>query len=74
MAENSLRAEEGRVAVSDFVVGQPVSVSHGMLAGATGVIDCIPDSSDRAIRVNGWPEGVYVVVVDDATKLERALS
>jgi hypothetical protein len=72
MSENSSRAENGRWAVSDFVAGQPVSVSHGILSGATGVIECISESSDRAIRVNGWPEGVYVVVVNDATRLEPA--
>jgi len=72
MSENSSRAEKRCWAVNEFVKGQLVSVSHGILAGATGVIECIPESQDQAVKVNGWPEGVYVVVVNEATKLEPA--
>ena len=42
----------------------------GTLADLTAVTTRIPDSDDCALKVNGWPEGVYVVVVDDALSLE----
>jgi len=70
MAEDCSRAQKRHSALNDFVPGQAVSVSHGDLAGATGVIERIGESRECGLKVDGWPEGVYVIVVNDATRLE----
>src|SRR4051794_4287671 len=44
MAEDSSRADKRCWTVSDLAASQPVTVSHGLLAGATGVISLIPGS------------------------------
>jgi|tagenome__1003787_1003787.scaffolds.fasta_scaffold19800324_1 hypothetical protein len=72
MAEDSSRADKRCWTVSDLAASQPVTVSHGLLAGATGVISLIPGSRERALKVSDWPEGVYVIVVNEATRLEPA--
>lgn len=71
MAEKSSRAQNERGAVNDLAVGQPIRVSHGILAGATGVVERMGESRECGLKVEGWPEGVYVIVVNDATRLEH---
>lgn len=70
MAENSSNSAIRRWAVTDFAIGQPVNVTGGILAGATGVISFVPNSRERALKVNGWPEGVYVIVLGEAIAVE----
>jgi hypothetical protein len=70
MANNPSNTANRRWAVTDFAVGQPVRVASGFLADATGVIERMGESRDRGLKVDGWPAGVYVIVVSEAVKLE----
>ena len=70
MADKSSSAASWRWLATDFAVGQPVRVVGGILADTTGVITDIPDSSDRALKINGWPEGVYVIALGEVLSLE----
>jgi transcription antitermination factor NusG len=70
MAENPVNTADRRCAVTDFAVGQLVRVASGILADTTGAIEPIGESRDRGLKVDGWPAGVYVIVVNEAIKLE----
>ena len=59
------------VQIQSVAVGSRVHITHGELAGATGVINMISDDRLRfCLKVDGLPDGVFVAVSSDILTIE----